>query len=78
MNLTRKDIILFGLSLISLVTILFVFTDIMGVLFVGDDYAIRAWFRCKVWLFLVLFTSVFLVGSNVLKWPIRQLGYTCL
>ena len=75
MNFTRKDIILFGLSLITLVTILFVFTDMVGALFVGDDYTVRAWFRIKVWLFLVLFTTVFLVGSNILKWPIRQLGY---
>ena len=74
MNFTRKDIILFGLSLITLVTILFIFTDMVGVLFVGDDYTVRALFRIKVWVFLVLFTTVFLVGSNILKWPIRQLG----
>lgn len=76
MSITRKDITFFFLRLITLVSILYLFTDMMGVLFVGDDYIVRAWFRCKVWMFLVLFTSAFLVGGNVLKWPIRQMGYT--
>lgn len=75
MNITRKDIILFAIGLVPLVTILYLFTDMVGVLFVGDDYTIRASLRCKVLLFLTAFTSAFLVGSNVLKWPIRQLAY---
>lgn len=75
MNITRKDIILFTLRLIPVVSVLFLLTDMLGILFVGDDYTIRAWFRCKVWLFLTAFTVAFLVGSNILKWPIRQLGY---
>ena len=41
----------------------------------GDDYTVRIWFRFKVLLFLIAFASLFLIGSNVLKWPIRQLAY---
>ena len=51
------------------------FTDMVGTLFLGDDYTVRAWFRWKVFFFLTAFTSVYLAGSNVLKWPVRQLGY---
>lgn len=75
MNITRKDIILFAIRLVPLVAILYVFTDMVGVLFVGDDYTVRALLRFKMLLFLTAFTSAFLVGSNVLKWPIRQLAY---
>ena len=75
MNFTRKDIILFLLRLLPLVGVLYLFTDMVGVLFVGDDYTVRLWFRFKVLLFLFVFSATFLVGSNVLKWPIRQLGY---
>lgn len=75
MNITRRNIILFAIGLVPLLTILYLFTDMVGVLFVGDDYTIRASLRCKVLLFLTAFTSAFLVGSNVLKWPIRQLAY---
>lgn len=75
MNITRKDIILFAIRLVPLVAILYVFTDMVGVLFVGDDYTVRALLRFKMLLFLAAFTSAFLVGSNVLKWPIRQLAY---
>lgn len=75
MNITRKDIILFALRLFALVSILYLLTDMVGILFVGDDYTIRGVFRLKVWVFLTAFTATFLVGSNVLKWPIRQLGY---
>lgn len=75
MNIMRKDIILFALRLVTLVSILYLFTDMVGVLFVGDDYVIRAVFRFKVWLFLTAFTATFLVGSNILRWPIHQLGY---
>lgn len=75
MNITRKDILLLAIRLIPLVSIIFVFTDMVGTLFVGDDYTIRAWFRFKVLFFLTAFTSAFLVGSHVLKWPIRQLAY---
>ncbi len=75
MNITRKDIVLFILRLIPLVGVLFLVTDMIGALFVGDDYTIRAWFRWKVWFFLMAFATAFLIGSNVLKWPIRQIGY---
>lgn len=75
MNITRKDILLFTLRLVPLVSVLFLVTDMIGILFVGDDYTIRFWFRCKVGLFLTAFAIAFLMGSNVLKWAIRQLGY---
>ena len=75
MNITRKDIFLFVIRLIPLVSIIFLFTDMVGALFVGDDYTIRAWFRFKVLLFLTAFATAFLTGSYVLKWPLRQLAY---
>lgn len=75
MNITRKDIILFTIRLVPLVAALYLFTDMVGVLFVGDDYTMQASTHWKILLFLIAFTSAFLVGSNVLKWPIRQLGY---
>ena len=75
MNITRKDIFLYLIRLIPLVSIIFLFTDMVGTLFVGDDYTIRVWFRFKVLLFLTAFATVFLTGSYVLKWPLRQLAY---
>ena len=75
MNITRKDLLFFVLRLVPLVSILFMLTDMVGTLFVGDDYVVRAWFRWKVILFLTAFSTAFLVGSNVLKWPVRQLAY---
>ena len=75
MNITRKDIVLLLLRLLSLVGILYLFTDMVGTLFVGNDYTVRMWFRFKVLLFLTAFASAFLIGTNVLKWPIRQLAY---
>lgn len=75
MNITRKDIFLFTVRLIPLVSIIFLITDMVGTLFVGDDYTIRTWFRFKVLLFLTAFATVFLTGSYVLKWPARQLAY---
>ena len=75
MNTTRKNIILYIAQLIPLVGILFLFTDMVGTLFLGDDYTVRAWFRWKVFFFLTAFMSVYLAGSNVLRWPVRQLGY---
>lgn len=75
MDITRKEVLLFSLRVITLVSILFVFTDMIGVLFVSDDYTVGVWFRCKVILFLIAFTTAFLFGSNLLKWSIRQLGY---
>ena len=75
MNITRKDLLFFVLRLVPLVSILFMLTDMVGTLFVGDDYTVRAWFRWKVILFLTAFSTAFLVGSNVLKWPVRQLAY---
>lgn len=75
MNITRKDLLFFVLRLVPLVSILFMLTDMVGTLFVGEDYTVRAWFRWKVILFLTAFATAFLVGSNVLKWPVRQLAY---
>lgn len=75
MNITRKDILLFVIRLVPLVAILYLFTDMVGVLFVSDDYTMRASLRWKMLLFLTTFTSAFLVGSNVMKWPVRQLAY---
>ena len=75
MNLNRKETILFVAQLIPMVGLLFLFTDLVGCLFVGDDYHVRAWFRCKVFTFLTAFTSAYLIGTNVLKWPLRQLAY---
>lgn len=75
MNFTRKDLLFFVLRLVPLVSILFMLTDMVGTLFVGNDYTVRAWFRWKVILFLTAFSTAFLVGSNVLKWPVRQLAY---
>ena len=75
MNFTRKDLLFFVLRLVPLVSILFMLTDMVGTLFVGDDYMVRAWFRWKVILFLTAFSTAFLVGSNVLKWPVRQMAY---
>ena len=75
MKITRKDLRFFVLRLVPLVSILFMLTDMVGTLFVGDDYTVRAWFRWKVILFLTAFSTAFLVGSNVLKWPVRQLAY---
>ena len=75
MNITRKDIYLLVLRLIPLVSILYLFTDMVGILFVGDDYTIRTWFRFKVLFFLIAFAMAFLFGSQIMKWPIRQLAY---
>ena len=75
MNITRKDLLFFVLRLVPLVGILFLLTDMVGALFVGDDYVVRAWFRWKVILFLTAFSTAFLVGSYVLKWPVRQMAY---
>lgn len=75
MNITRKDILLFVIRLVPLVAILYLFTDMVGVLFVSDDYTMRTSLRWKMLLFLTTFTSAFLVGSNVMKWPVRQLAY---
>ncbi len=75
MSLNRKESALFVAQLIPMVGLLFLFTDLVGCLFVGDDYHVRAWFRCKVLFFLTAFTSAYLVGTNVLKWPLRHLAY---
>ena len=75
MNITRKDVSLFLARLVPLVGVLFLFIDMMGILFVGDDYTISTWFRWKVVLFLIAFSCAFLIGSDILKWPVRQLGY---
>ncbi len=75
MNITRKDLFFFTLRLVPLVSTLFLLTDMVGMLFVGDDYTVRAWFRWKVVFFLTTFATVFLIGSNMLKWPVHQLAY---
>lgn len=75
MSFNRKESALFVAQLIPMVGLLFLFTDLVGCLFVGDDYHVRAWFRCKVLFFLTAFTSAYLMGTNVLKWPLRHLAY---
>ena len=75
MNITRKDLFIFTLRLVPLVSALFLLTDMVGMLFVGDDYTVRAWFRWKLIFFLTAFATAFLLGSNLLKWPVRQLAY---
>ena len=75
MNITRKDILSFVIRLVPLVAVLCLFTDMVGVLFVDDDYTMGASACWKIVLFITAFTSAFLVGSNVLKWPVRQLAY---
>ena len=75
MKISRKESILFVAQLVSLVGILFLFTDLVGCLFVGDDYHVRGIFRFKVFGFIMAFTMVYLAGTNLLRWPTRQLGY---
>ena len=65
MRITRKSLLLFIAQLIPLVGLLFLFTDLVGSLFVGEDYHVRGWFRCKVLAYLVAFTSAYLTGTNV-------------
>ena len=74
MKISRKESVLFVAQLIPLVGILFLFTDLLGCLFVGDDYHVRMWFRCKVLGFVRAFTTIYLAGTNLLKWHTRQLG----
>ena len=75
MKISRKESVLFVAQLIPLVGILYLFTDLVGCLFVGEDYHVRMWFRIKVFGFVAAFTTVYLTGTNLLKWPTRQLGY---
>lgn len=75
MKISRKELVLFVAQLVSLVGILFLFTDLVGCLFVGDDYHVRGVFRFKVFGFITAFTMIYLAGTNLLRWPTRQLGY---
>lgn len=75
MNITRKEIILFIAQLIPIVGILFLFTDVTGSLFIGEDFTVREGFRWKVFFFLTLFTTMYLTATNILKCPLRQLIY---
>ena len=75
MKISRKESVLFVAQLIPLVGILYLFTDLVGCLFMGEDYHVRMWFRIKVFGFVAAFTTVYLTGTNLLKWPTRQLGY---
>ena len=75
MNITRKEIILFIAQLIPIVGILFLFTDVTGGLFIGDDFTVRAGFRWKLFFFLTVFTATFLTATNIFKSPLRQLTY---
>ena len=75
MNITNKNIISLAIRLVSMVVVLCLFIDIVGVLFVDDDYVIRASFRWKILLFITTFSSVFLVGCEILKWPLKKLLY---
>lgn len=75
MNINRKESILFVVQLIPMVGLLYLFTDLVGCLFVGEDYQVNTWFQCKMFFFITAFTAVYLTGTNILKWSIRQLGY---
>ena len=75
MKISRKESILFVAQLIPLVGFLYLFTDLVGCLFVSEDYHVRMWFRIKVFGFISAFTTAYLAGTNLLKWPTRQLGY---
>ena len=70
MNITRKEIILFIAQLIPIVGILFLFTDVTGGLFIGDDFTVRAGFRWKLFFFLTVFTATFLTATNIFKSPL--------
>lgn len=74
MNITRKDIVFFVLRLVPLACFLFVVTDMMGVLFVGDGYEVGLGFRCKVAAALGAFGCVFLLCRKVLRWPVRKMA----
>lgn len=75
MNYTRKESILFIAQLIPMVGILFLFTDVVGCLFLGEGYHVTAGIRFKLLLFLTAFVAAYLIGTNILKWPLRQLCY---
>ena len=75
MNTTRKESLILIAQFIPLVGILYLFTDLVGCLFVGDDYHVRTWFRCKVFFFLTAFASAYLAGASIMKWPVRRLAY---
>ena len=75
MKISRKESILFVAQLVPMVGLLYLFTDLIGYLFVGEEYHVRTWFQCKVFLFITAFTSIYLAGTNMLKWPVRQLAY---
>lgn len=75
MNLNRKETILFIAQLIPMVGILFLYTDMVGCLFVGENYQVRALYRWEMLLYLTVTTTLYLTGTNILKWPVRQLGY---
>ena len=70
-----NKMLLFAAQLILMIGLLFLFTDLAGILFVGEDYSIRVGFRFKVFSFISLFTVIYLLVSNVLKWTSRQLMY---
>lgn len=75
MNHIRKESILFVAQLIPMVGILFLFTDLTGSLFLGEGYEVSAGTRFKLLLFLTAFVAAYLTGTNILKWPLRQLCY---
>lgn len=75
MNTSRKESILFVAQLIPMVGILYLYTDLVGCLFVSEEYHVSTSFQCKLVLFLTAFTTIYLTGTNILKWPVRQLGY---
>lgn len=53
--------------------LLFLFSDLVGVLFVGEDYAVRFSFRFKVFSFVALFIGIYLICANILQWSPRRL-----
>lgn len=75
MKITRNSLRSLVAQLILLLGILFLFTDAIGHLFIGEDYQVRGFFRCKLLLLLTFFLTVYLIGTDILKWSVRQLGY---
>ncbi|MBR5147586.1 MAG: hypothetical protein IKV15_00095 [Bacteroidaceae bacterium] len=75
MNITRKESLLLLVRFVPLLGLLYLFTDLLGCLFVGADYHVRAWFHIKVFLFLAAFSAGYLVCTKLLRCTLRQLGY---
>lgn len=75
MNNTRKESLLLLARFAPLLGLLYLFTDLIGCLFVGADYHVRTWFHIKVFFFLTAFSAGYLVCTHILRCTLRQLGY---